>query len=180
MVAARSNLDVYAALGLILAITSTQMAARRAMLILGLCGTLCFAAHYARLGSYTGSAICVLAASQALLAAIFVTPEHRPPWIVPVFAVNLLVGFGITALTWVGWASFFAVLGSVFATTGRLQVSVPLMRRLFLAMTLCWWCHDLIMATPLALACETIAAIGFAVAILREPRGEPLAQAASG
>lgn len=168
--AAHDSLDVFGILGLILAIVSSQMPNRNLMMSVGLCGALCFAAHYARLGSYTGSVICLFAVLQGLLSAAFITPTHRPAWTIPVFVAILMAGFGITAMTWNGWASAFAVLGSVFATAARLQLSVERMRRLFLLMALCWLAHDVVMVTPVALLCEAFSVIGFVVAILREPR----------
>lgn len=177
LIAAQHNLEIFGAIALVLMIVSSQMPNRNLMLSVGLCGTLCFAAHFARLGSYTGSFICLLGALQGLLAASFITPTHRPSWVAPALLGIMSVGFIVTGLTWAGWASALALLGSIFATFARLQMSVEMMRRMFLLTTLCWLAHDTVVATPLAMACELLSSIGYAAAILREPRRTPTLKA---
>ncbi len=154
----------------VLAGFSAGLMPRRA-LILGLsalCSVL-FCAHFLRIGSATGAAMCLVSAFQSM-AALAIVPGRRPGWVGPCFVASSAVAVGLTIATWSGLPSALAGTGALLATAARLQEEAQRMRVLLLACALVWLGHNLAVGSVFGMSCDLLSIGGLAVALRRHAR----------
>lgn len=159
--AALAAMEPFGALGLLAGLASGLMPGRRAILLASaLCSAL-FCAHFLRLGSGTGAAMCAVSIVQSL-AATKAAGSRRPAWLPGLFAGSSAVAVALTLATWAGWPSALAGTGSLLATAARLQGDVRRMRLLLLACSGCWMGHNLLVGSVAGLANDglTLASLG--------------------
>ena len=164
------HLDIFGALGLCLGFASGIMPRRDLILASAAACSVCFALHYGHLGAYTGTAMCVVAAMQSLVAAVAIGERARPAWIVPLFAGSSLLAAGLTLATWNGWPSACAGIGALLATLARLRPQPQAMRRLFFAASSCWAAHNWLVGSVFGLTCDGLTLSALAFALLRGTR----------
>lgn len=105
-----------------------------------------FSLHYALLGASTASFANGLGAVQILLSLCFArATKLRWAGYLP---VPLMLALAV--LTWSGWPSFFAALGTILLAIGRMQSDEKTLRVLVVLGTAPWLAHDLLMASPVA------------------------------
>lgn len=167
---ALGSLGPFGALGLMFGFLSGLMPRRGSILRASAACATCFALHYLTLGSLTGTAMCMIAVVQSLMAARFVTPYGPSTGLCTVFAGTSVLAVCLTAATWAGWPSAFAGVGALFATTARLQACPDTMRRLFLGASLAWAGHNLLVGSVFGLTCDVLTISALTVALVR-PRG---------
>lgn len=129
---------------------------RPAMLRTQLAALGCLVVHYVLVGAETAAIANLLGAVQ-LAACLIVGTRPRWQWIGYVLAL-LVVAASIA--TWQGMVSAFAAVGTVLVTVGRAQSSAQSMRILVLAGCPFWLVHDLLIASPIAIADTASLAIG--------------------
>ncbi len=88
-----------------------------------------FRAAFPAVGAQTGTAMCLVSVMQGVVAARWIRAESRAAWVAPLFVASSLVAACLTLATWNGWPSACAGLGSLLATTARLQLDPQAMRR---------------------------------------------------
>ncbi|WP_374367249.1 YgjV family protein [Dongia sp.] len=104
--------------------------------------------HYALVGAMTAAGVNLLGAIQI---AVCLLSGDRPRWQWIGYALaGLIVAVGI--ITWEGFISGLAVIGMAFVALGRAQAGAQAMRVLVLAGTPFWLIHDLLIASPIAIA----------------------------
>ncbi|PWC75783.1 YgjV family protein [Azospirillum sp. TSH64] len=111
---------------------------RTGMLLVQLVPCLCFALHFAMVGSPTAAALNGLAALQVMAAlAIGGRPAFRIAYllILPVIAT-------VMALTWSGLPSAFAAAGMALISLARYQTQVARFRGTMLVALPCWFVHN--------------------------------------
>ena len=140
--------------------------ARRTMLAAQLGAGLDYALHYLLLDAWTGALICLVGATQTGVA-IVATPRQRALLAVTAF---LPAGALVTALTWSGAASAFALGALALTMTGRLQTDTLRMRVLLLAAAPLSMAHDVAVGSFPALCGGMIAASVASTMLLRELR----------
>ena len=151
-------------------------AARRSILLVQSAGALAFTLYFALLGATTGAALCAIALAQSLASARI----GEPRLLRLVYGMSVLAIIAASWSTWEGLPSLLAAIGTSLATLGRLQGDPQRMRRIFLAGSLAWMGHNLLLRSPLALTSDvlTLAGILFGLwqhrgAATRRPAGLP-------
>ena len=169
-ISALGRIDLLGALGLSLGFASGLMHRRaRILLVSAACAT-CFGLDYLRLGATTGAALCALSVMQGLASARYGARAQRPAWFGPFFAASAGAVLALTAATWAGWPSAFAGIGALCAIRARLQAEAEAMRLNFVGASLAWAGHNLLVASPFALACDAVTLAGLFIAIARSGR----------
>jgi hypothetical protein len=123
---------------------------RTTMLVVQLIGTLMFVAHWHFQGSPTATLLTVMSAVQ-MAAAI---PLGTRPGFRYVYLATLPVIAVLLALTWNGWPSVFASLGTAVLSIGRYQTDTLRFRVLMGAAVPLWFVHNLMMMSVPALASD--------------------------
>ena len=164
---AAAHLDLFGSLGLGLGFTAGIMPRRDRMLLASAACAACFGAHYLTLGALTGMAMCAIAVMQSLVSLLCVGAPGRSHWVRSLFAASTLAAAGLTVATWNGWPSACAALGTLLATTARLNAAPQVMRLLFLGASLCWAGHNLLVGSVFGLTCDVLTILGLAIALLR-------------
>ncbi|MEH3117317.1 MAG: YgjV family protein [Methylorubrum populi] len=165
--AAREHLDLFGGLGLCLGFAGGMMPRRSAILLTSAACSACFALHFLRLGAQTGTAMCLVSVMQSVVAARWIGPGARAAWVTPLFVASSLVAACLTLATWSGWPSACAGLGSLLATTARLQVNAQAMRRFFLGASSCWMVHNTLVGSAFGLTCDLLTLSALAIALAR-------------
>lgn len=165
--AAREHLDLFGSLGLCLGFAGGMMPRRSAILLTSAACSACFALHFLRLGAQTGTAMCLVSVMQSVVAARWIGPNSRAAWVAPLFVASSLVAACLTLATWNGWPSACAGLGSLFATTARLQVDAQAMRRFFLGASSCWMLHNTLVGSVFGLTCDVLTISALVIALIR-------------
>ena len=171
--AAREHLDLFGSLGLCLGFVGGMMPRRSLILLTSAACSGCFALHFLRLGAQTGTAMCLVSVMQSVVAARWIGPASRAAWVAPLFLASSLVALGLTLATWNGWPSACAGLGSLLATTARLQGSAQAMRRLFLGASSCWLIHNMLVGSVFGLTCDLLTIAALVIALARGGAVEP-------
>ena len=127
----------------------------------------CFALHFLQLGAQTGTAMCLVSVMQSVVAARWIGAASRAPWVAPLFVASSLVAMGLTLATWNGWPSACAGLGSLLATTARLQADPQAMRRFFLGSSSCWALHNTLVGSVFGLTCDLLTLTALVIALVR-------------
>jgi inner membrane protein/uncharacterized protein DUF6455 len=125
---------------------------RRAILIGQGVQAICFGAHFAVIGAYTGAAMCALSLVQLGAAASARSRIATLAFWGTAPAIVLLAGW-----SWHGLASAGAALGLALATVGRWQRDPLALRWYFVFSTLGWASHNLLVASPFGLATDAMA-----------------------
>ncbi|MCJ2085966.1 YgjV family protein [Methylobacterium sp. E-005] len=134
-----------------------------------------FGVHYLTLGAFTGTAMCAISILQSLVALTCLGRPGRSGWVAPLFAGSTLAAACLTAITWNGWPSACAALGTLFATGARLHAAPQPMRLLFLGASLCWAGHNLLVGSVFGLTCDLLTIFGLGIALLRAVPARPVA-----
>ncbi|MDP4022963.1 YgjV family protein [Methylobacterium sp. NEAU 140] len=161
------RIDIFGALGLVLGFVSGVMPGRVAILVASAACSTCFGLHFLRLGAGTGAAMCALSVAQSLAAARFGGRDRRPAWFAPFFGGCLCLVLGLTAATWSGWPSACAGTGALLAMRARLQPEAGAMRASFLAASLAWAGHNLLVGSAFGLTCDLLTLSGLLLAMGR-------------
>ncbi|BAU89112.1 hypothetical protein MPPM_0507 [Methylorubrum populi] len=127
----------------------------------------CFALHFLRLGAQTGTAMCLVSVMQSVVAARWIGTDSRAPWVAPLFLASSFVALCLTLATWNGWPSACAGLGSLLATTARLQANSQTMRRVFLGASSCWALHNTLVGSVFGLTCDLLTITALVIALVR-------------
>lgn len=139
---------------------------RGAMLLVQLFGISALAAHYALAGLETAAAANGLGALQIAASLLLGTrPDLR--WIGYLLAAVVVCA---GAATWQGLPSLLAAAGTIFITIGRVQSNPRAMRLLVLCGGPFWLAHDLLIASPVAVADALSLAVGVAAVLRDRPR----------
>jgi hypothetical protein len=158
--------EPFGALGVLAGFAAALMPRRTPILLASaLCSAL-FCAHFLRLGSATGAAMCLISLAQSL-AATQASYGSRPAWLNGFFAASSAATVGLTLATWAGWSSALAGTGALFATAARLQIDAQRMRWLLLACTLCWIGHNTLVGSISGLTGDTLTLVGLSVGLWR-------------
>jgi vacuolar-type H+-ATPase subunit I/STV1 len=165
--AAAGHLDLFGLLGLAFGFATGLMPQRRLILLSSAACSLCFSAHFLRLGSPTGTAMNLLGVAQSLLAAGFVTARGRPAWLDAVFAGTFVLAALLTVATWNGLPSVLAGAATLVSTAARLQASPQTMRLLLIGAALGWASHNILMGSVYGLTCDCLGLLGFTTSYLR-------------
>ncbi len=165
--AAREHLDLFGSLGLCLGFAGGMMPRRSLILLTSAACSACFALHFLQLGAQTGMAMCLVSVMQSVVAARWISPDARAPWVAPLFVGSSLVALCLTLATWNGWPSACAGLGSLLATTARLQGDAQTMRRVFLGASSCWVIHNLLVGSVFGLTCDLLTITALVIALVR-------------
>ena len=165
--AARDHLALFGSLGLCLGFAGGMMPRRSLILFTSAACSACFALHFLRLGAQTGTAMCLVSVMQSVVAARWIGPDFRAPWVAPLFVASSLVALCLTLATWNGWPSACAGLGSLLATTARLQGDAQTMRRVFLGASSCWVLHNLLVGSVFGLTCDLLTIAALVIALIR-------------
>ncbi|MBA9068563.1 hypothetical protein FHR71_002304 [Methylobacterium sp. RAS18] len=171
--AAREHLDLFGGLGLCLGFAGGMMPRRSLILFTSAACSACFALHFLRLGAQTGTAMCLVSVMQSVVAARWIGPESRAAWVAPLFLASSLVALGLTLATWNGWPSACAGLGSLLATTARLQGNSQAMRRFFLGASSCWALHNMLVGSVFGLTCDLLTLAALVIALVRGGAEKP-------
>ncbi|MDP2360093.1 MAG: YgjV family protein [bacterium] len=149
--------------GVLLNILWPLLGRRGVMLLVQAVAGLCFLAHYALIGAFTGSLMNALAALQALAAIPLGTrPGFRTVYLLTLPAIGLGLVF-----TWSGAASVYAALGMAGISLGRYQTKV-LPFRIILLVTIPFWVgHNLLVGSLPGLLSDTLVSISSAVGLRR-------------
>ncbi|MDV2983931.1 UNVERIFIED_CONTAM: YgjV family protein [Methylobacteriaceae bacterium AG10] len=177
--AAREHLDLFGSLGLCLGFVGGMMPRRSLILVTSAACSACFALHFLQLGAQTGTAMCLVSVMQSLVAARWIGPDARAAWVAPLFLASSLVALGLTLATWNGWPSACAGLGSLLATTARLQRNAQAMRRVFLGASSCWVIHNTLVGSVFGLTCDLLTITALVIALVRGGAAKPVSQPAS-
>ncbi|WP_048708022.1 DUF6455 family protein [Microvirga massiliensis] len=140
---------------------------RRAILIGQGAQAICFGAHFAVIGAYTGAAMCALSLVQLGAAAAARSRVAMLAFWGTAPAIILLAGW-----SWHGVASAGAALGLALATVGRWQQDPLALRWYFVSSTLGWASHNLLVASPFGLATDVMALSTNGWRIWQERAGE--------
>ena len=124
-------------------------------------GSACFGIHYVLLGSATGAVMCAISMLQSLMAR----GGPSGGWRTRVQMASLGVILIATYVTWLGLPSLAAALGSSFATIGRLQRDLQRMRLFFLACSLLWAVHNLLVGSRFGNASDIMTISGIAIGL---------------
>ncbi|GJE81878.1 YgjV family protein [Methylorubrum thiocyanatum] len=165
--AARDHLDLFGSLGLCLGFAGGMMPRRSLILFTSAACSACFALHFLQLGAQTGTAMCLVSVMQSVVAARWIGAASRAPWVAPLFVASSLVAMGLTLATWNGWPSACAGLGSLLATTARLQADPQAMRRFFLGSSSCWALHNTLVGSVFGLTCDLLTLTALVIALVR-------------
>ena len=171
MISLSGQVDILGALGLCLGFLSGAMGKRTRILYASAACATCFGLDYLRLGASTGAAMCALSVMQSLASARFGACPHRPAWFAPFFAASAVAVLALTAATWSGWPSACAGIGALCAIRARFQSEAEAMRLNFIGASLAWAGHNILVASPFALACDLVTLAGLFLALLRGERG---------
>ncbi|GJE73357.1 YgjV family protein [Methylorubrum podarium] len=177
--AAREHLDLFGSLGLCLGFVGGMMPRRSLILVTSAACSACFALHFLQLGAQTGTAMCLVSVMQSLVAARWIGPDSRAAWVAPLFLASSLVALGLTLATWNGWPSACAGLGSLLATTARLQGNAQAMRRVFLGASSCWVIHNTLVGSVFGLTCDLLTITALVIALVRGGAAKPVSQPAT-
>ena len=173
-----THLDLFGSLGLCLGFTAGIMPCRDRILLASAACAACFGAHYLTLGALTGMAMCAISVMQSLVSLHCLGAPSRSHWVRPLFAASTLAAACLTLVTWNGWPSTCAALGTLLATTARLNEAPQAMRLLFLGASLCWAGHNLLVGSVFGLTCDVLTILGLAIALLRALQTRPADPAA--
>ncbi len=165
---AGGHFDAFGMLGLCLGFVAGTMPHRRGILVASAACSGCFGLHFLHLGALTGTAMCAVSVVQSLTSVFCLGSAKRSGVVAPIYAATSLAAASLTLATWNGPASGFAALGALLATCARLQIEAGTMRRLFLAASLCWAGHNLIVGSVFALTCDVLTISGLVIALMRE------------
>jgi len=160
------HVDAFGVVGLGLGFAAGAMPNRTAILIASAACSACFGLHFLHLGASTGAAMCTVSVVQGLVSALCLGTRGRG-LIAPVFALTSLVAVWLTLATWNGWPSGFAAVGAILSTSARLQGEARPMRLLFLAASLCWAGHNLLVGSVFAMTCDLVTMSGLVLALRR-------------
>ncbi|WP_279602160.1 YgjV family protein [Methylobacterium sp. E-005] len=174
-VSAAAHLDLFGSLGLCLGFTAGIMPRRDRILLASAACAAAFGVHYLTLGAFTGTAMCAISILQSLVALTCLGRPGRSGWVAPLFAGSTLAAACLTAITWNGWPSACAALGTLFATGARLHAAPQPMRLLFLGASLCWAGHNLLVGSVFGLTCDLLTIFGLGIALLRAVPARPVA-----
>ncbi|MCK2054449.1 YgjV family protein [Methylobacterium sp. 37f] len=175
--AAKFHLDLFGTLGLLLGFIAGIMPHRHGMLLASAACAACFGLHYLHLGALTGTAMCGIALLQNLVSVQAVRPTGRAAWVAPLFAATTLMAASLTVITWNGWPSACAGLGTLLATAARLQGDPQAMRRFFVGASLCWAGHNLLVSSVFGLTCDLLTLSGLGLSLARHHFRRPDTQA---
>ena len=114
--------------------------------------TLSFTIHFYLLGAYSGSAMNALTLIQV---AIALTGSRGLAARWSYWATMPVMGL-LTVMTWNGPSSAAAAAGLSMAALGRWQTDIRNLRLFFVACSLCWFCHNLIVGSPFGMATDCI------------------------
>lgn len=121
---------------------------RSIMLTIQLGALILLVLHYALLGVTTAAAMNALGAIQIAVCLLFGKRPHLR-WIGYALAVLMVAA---SFATWQGLVSALAVSGMVLVAVGRVQTNAGIMRMIVLAGGPFWLAHDLLIASPVAVA----------------------------
>lgn len=126
----------------------------------------CFITHYALIGAVTGAAMSSLSLTQSLL----VGTGWRGRLMTALFWLTIPVMALFTALTWNGVPSLASGLGLTLAACGRWQTNLLRLRLFFLASTLCWIVHDVMVGSAFGCTANIVTLSTNLWGIVRERR----------
>jgi hypothetical protein len=129
---------------------------RQAMLLTQLAALGFLVLHYALVGAMTAAVVNLLGATQ-IVASLLV--GNRSSWRWVSYALVILI-VASTVVTWQGMISAYAAVGMLLVSIGRAQSGPQTMRLLVLAGTPFWLVHDLMIASPIAIADAACLLIG--------------------
>ncbi len=170
MISLAGQIDVLGALGLCLGFLSGVMRTRMRILYASAACATCFGLDYLHLGATTGATMCALSVMQSLASARFGGTPRRPAWFAPFFAASAVAVLALTAATWAGWPSACAGIGALCAIRARFQADADAMRLNFIGASTAWAGHNILVASPFALACDLVTLAGLFLALYRGER----------
>jgi hypothetical protein len=132
---------------------------RNSMLTVQLGALLMLVLHYTLLGVATAAAVNALGATQIVASLVFGT-KPRLRWIGYALAGTMVAA---SIVTWQGFLSVLSGTGMVVVAIGRVQTSARAMRIVVLAGGPFWLAHDLLIASPVAVADALSLATGVGV-----------------
>lgn len=154
--------STFALIGMLCLIVWPLFRTREAMLLTQLAGIAGLVVHYALLGITTAATLNTLGAIQIAALMLF---GARPGW--------RWIGYALAAAgvaTWQGIPSALSIIGMGFVAIGRVQSDPKTMRLVVLAGGPFWLAHDLVIASPVALADALSLAAGLGALALERLR----------
>jgi len=166
-VSAVASFEPFGALGLICGLAAGLMPRRGLILAVSAACSAFFCAHYLRLGSPTGTAMCLISVAQSLAAARLRPGAAQPGWLLAFFGATSLLAAGLIAATWTGWPSACAGAGALLATAARLQTKAQALRLLLVACTICWVGHNALVGSVFGLTCDALTILSLTLGLWR-------------
>lgn len=130
--------------------------ARASILVVQIGIGLGFGLHYALLGAMTAALVNLLGSVQILVSLLSGTSRAGR-----VLGYSFIpAAIAISALTWGGYASAFAGIGTAIIAYGRMQTNEFRLRMVVLAGTIPWAIHDVLIMSPVAIVDALSLAVG--------------------
>ncbi|HWI26537.1 MAG TPA: YgjV family protein [Stellaceae bacterium] len=142
--------------GIFLGASWALLSRRSAILLCQAAGALAFALHFLLLGSLDGALMCLAGAMQSGVAR---APLRRNA-LLACYGLSLALAGAVTFATTTGLPPYFAALGLVSATIGRMQNDTQRMRLFFLAGTAAWAVHNFLVGSVVGNASDVLTAAG--------------------
>ena len=128
-------------------IVSWQFKDRKSILTCFMIGALCYGAHFALLGAWTGAALSMLAIGRFFTAM-------KCPGDKRALGVFVLLGCVVTAVTYSSPVNLLAGAGTVCGTLGSFQKEDKHLRLFTMGATTLWILHNVIVWTPVGILLE--------------------------
>ena len=145
----------------------------KTILILNCTGNLLVGCNYLFTKSYSGFAICMVAALGVLVNFTFTSKERKiPAWIIILHAIAFL---SVNLITFSAWYDLFALVASILFVISVAQSSAKYYRILFISNSLVWIFYDFLsgayanLLTHIILAAATLVAILYRDYFRKEP-----------
>lgn len=162
-----ASFEPFGALGLLCGLAAGLMPRRGLILAVSAACSAFFCAHYLRLGSPTGTAMCLISVAQSLAAARLRPGAARPGWLLAFFGATSLLAAWLTVATWTGWPSACAGAGAFLAMAARLHTNAQALRLLLLACTFCWAGHNALVGSVFGLTCDALTVVSLTLGLWR-------------
>ena len=128
-------------LGAVFSFIAFQCKQHYKILIIKMCGALCFALQFTLLKAYTGMVMNCFAIVVIIINAFLVAKSRKN---LPFIILSSVLCAAIGVASWIGWQSIFAVVGGLIVTIAFGVKNPKYLRYIFFFGSLCWLTYDIL------------------------------------
>lgn len=138
---------------------------RGTILMMQICGCMCFATHFALLGAFSGAIMNTISALRAL---VFYFRENKK-WANSIVWLPVFIGVSLvmSIITWESWITILPMIGMVSTTFAQYSKKPMMVRLLTLPNCPCWLIYNGLSGSISGVITELLIAVSIIVGFLR-------------